>query len=281
MAAEAENDYSLISKLKFSKKFYGRQQELARLERSYSRLCTKTKRSEATSLQAEAEVVADVEETVVVADVDVEIVMVSGYSGSGKSALVHKFKANRKRQTPFLFVSGKYDELKGADPYSAIVEAFSGFCSEVVKGNPAALERVRADIINAVGSEGKVLTDIIPDLIKVIGIQQEPPFVDSKENELNRLKFIFRNFVRVICTEKTPVVIFFDDLQWSDEASLDLLTDLLTDNSIHYMMFVGAFRANEVNEDHELSKRLCTIESYKNVERINLLIQSAISLRTL
>jgi predicted ATPase len=271
MAAEAENDYSLISKLKFSKKFYGRQQELARLERSYSRLCTKTKRSEATSLQAEAEVVADVEETVVVADVDVEIVMVSGYSGSGKSALVHKFKANRKRQTPFLFVSGKYDELKGADPYSAIVEAFSGFCSEVVKGNPAALERVRADIINAVGSEGKVLTDIIPDLIKVIGIQQEPPFVDSKENELNRLKFIFRNFVRVICTEKTPVVIFFDDLQWSDEASLDLLTDLLTDNSIHYMMFVGAFRANEVNEDHELSKRLCTIESYKNVERINLL----------
>lgn len=215
-----------IGKLVFSGHFYGRELELGQLKEvmSYSRVS------------------------------GVELVMIGGYSGTGKSTLVKRFA----RDFPGYFISGKADELT-AQPYTLFVDALTGFCEQLVQGPEGELLRMKAAILQAVGHEGKVLTDLIPGLVQVIGEQTAADETASKTNSLHRLQYIFGEFMRAVCTKERPLLLFLDDCQWADQPTLDLLSKLVLDPQLKHLMIVGAYRDNEVGKDHPLALTLNSI----------------------
>jgi predicted ATPase len=264
---------SLDNNLDFSQtKFYGRNAELQVLHSIYNKVCN-PQQAAGTGTPASREV---------------PIPLIAGYSGSGKSALVHQFVHEINNQSkPCFFLAGKYDEVQRTDPFSAIVQAISGFASFLIErdvyeleieGEVTDLKRVREDITKAIGAqEVTVLTKMVPDLAKVFGTSTtDPPdqgdaSCGSEENGWNRLKYVFHTFFKAICTEHRPVVMFLDDLQWADSDSLDLIFTLMKDKSIRHFMFVIAIRSTEVDKDHPLLRRLKSLEKVRQIERIDLL----------
>ena len=216
-------------------------------------------------------------------------VMIKGKSGTGKSTLVKQFVVDLNKKSLVMggptkpyFLSGKYDELSGGDPFSAIVEAFSGFAQSLLLDlndqdldAKAEVTRIRAAIQTALGSEARVMATMVPSLRDLILSKNDmtPAQTIPSDNAWNRLKYIFQVFTNAISTSKRPVVFFLDDLQWADSASLELLESLLTDKDLRYFMFIGAYRSNEVHADDELMTRICTIsrvQGIKNMELTNL-----------
>jgi predicted ATPase len=203
-------------------------------------------------------------------------------------------KNRKKRIKPCYFLSGKYDETISADPFSGIVQAFNGFCQTLLEGDAEELERMRNIIQKAVGDEGKVVTDVVPNLIKIIGEQQQPQqqqpqtqqgnsntsnnsiHVNNSNNnnnqytqnskkdfDWNRLLYVFKNFVSGISSSGNPLVLFLDDVQWIDEASMDLVFDLVQ-NKTENLMLLGSYRSNEMDDDHPMSIRLSKLEDEYN-----------------
>jgi predicted ATPase len=272
----SEEASSIDNRLAFSKdRFYGRKEELEILNTIYSKVCSMLPEGETSTAATSSS-----------RDEQIPVALIAGYSGTGKSALVNTFAEQLEEKShapggklgdvkPFFFLSGKYDELQNADPFSAIVQALSGFSSVLLEGDKAVLERIRKNINEAVGSEASALTDVVPDLKQVIdGDKSRSNSCESshsKDNAWNRLKYVFQTFVKAICTPERPVIMFLDDLQWADSASLDLIAALLTDKSLRHFMFVGATRSNEVHSDHLLTKGMNAIEKTKPIERIDLL----------
>ncbi|MCB9252826.1 MAG: AAA family ATPase [Flavobacteriales bacterium] len=190
-----------------------------------------------------------------------ELILVTGYSGTGKTALVnevHKPLTARKAY----FINGKYDQFQRSVPYYAILQAFNEFLQIILTENEEKLQRISELIQNAVKDEGKVLTNVLPDLKLLIGEQKEIPEVGGNEAHA-RFNYIFTKFIDAICTFDHPLVIFIDDLQWADSASLELLEAMMTQNNGGYLMFIGAYRDNEVTDAHPLIK---TIDDIKRSE---------------
>lgn len=256
-----DDDVSLNDRIDFThKKFYGRQEELAKLTAIYEGLCSKPLKSEK--------------------DAAVSLALIAGYSGTGKSALISKFASELEKKSkegnvkPCFFLVGKYEELRRADvPFSAISEAFNLFSSSLLEEeNKAELERVKTSIKSAIGHEINALTTVVPALMGVLGNTQQESLSESKGHAWNRLKYIFQSLFKAICTEHRPVVLFLDDMQWADAASLDLIAALLKDRSLKHFMFVAAIRSNEVDKEHPLTKRIEDIEkSGRQIQRIDLL----------
>lgn len=175
-------------------------------------------------------------------------VLVSGYSGTGKSVLVHEIHRPITQKSGF-FIEGKFDQYQKAIPYYALVQAFGDFVDILLGENETKLSEIRQEILSAVGAVGKVLTDVIPGLELIIGPQPAVPQLGGSEAQ-NRFNYVFRKFVNSISTEKHPLVIFIDDLQWADSGSLNLLQSLITSPDNSYLLFIGAYRDNEVNPSH-------------------------------
>ena len=110
----------------------------------------------------------------------------------------------------------------------------------------------KARILEAVGPNGKVLTDVIPDLELVIGPQPEVPVLGGQEAQ-NRFNYVFQNFRKSMAQKEHPLVVFLDDLQWIDAASLSLLKVFLTDPDLFHFLVIGAYRDNEVDAAHQLT----------------------------
>ncbi|MDE3253995.1 MAG: AAA family ATPase, partial [Bacteroidota bacterium] len=178
----------------------------------------------------------------------VEMMLVAGYSGTGKSAMVREVHKPITKKRGY-FIGGKYDQFQRAVPYYAILQGFGDFVSILLTEKEEKLSRLREEILNAVGAEGKVLTDLIPNLEHIIGIQPEVPEIGGTESQ-NRFNYVFRKFVKAIATREHPLVLFIDDLQWADSASLNLLDVLLTDLHISHFLCIGAYRDNEVTASH-------------------------------
>jgi histidine kinase len=263
-----EDDSSLNDRIHFSHElFYGRQGELEELTAIYEGLCSKPCCLKGAERDANA-------------NAAVSLVLIAGYSGTGKSSLVARFaseleeKSREGKVKPFFFLEGKYEELQRADvPFSAISEAFNWFSSSLLEeGNEAELERVRASINSAIGGEINALTTLVPALMGVLGNTHQESLSESKEHAWNRLKYLFQSLFKAICTEHRPVILFLDDVQWADTASLDLIVALLKDKSLKHFMFIAAIRSNEVDKEHPLTKRLESIEkSGREIQRIDLL----------
>jgi PAS domain S-box-containing protein len=190
----------------------------------------------------------------VVAQGKPELVLVSGYSGIGKSSVVnelHKFIVLPRG----IFISGKYDFRLRDIPYSTLAQAFQGLIRQILNGEKADADRWRDVIGEAIGKQAGLLTEIIPELATLIGPQPPAPQISSFEAQL-RFQSVFQNFVRVFARAEHPLVIFIDDLQWLDPATLTVLETLITHRETSHLLLIGAYRDNEVGPDHPLKGTL-------------------------
>ncbi|HEY9598771.1 MAG TPA: serine/threonine-protein kinase PknK, partial [Cyanophyceae cyanobacterium] len=181
---------------------------------------------------------------------NIELMLVTGYSGIGKSALVAEIYKPITRQKGY-FISGKFDQFGRNIPYSAVVSAFSQLVRQLLTESEVELNQWRERLLSALGSNAQVIIDVIPDVELIVGKQQPLPELGVTESQ-NRFNLVFQNFIRVFCDREHPLVIFLDDLQWADTASLKLLQLIMTDSQIKYLLLIGAYRDNEVNPTHPL-----------------------------
>ena len=179
-----------------------------------------------------------------------ELLLVSGYSGTGKSALVNEVHKPITTQRGY-FISGKYDQFQRAEPYFAIKAAFRDLVNTLLTENDEKLNYFREKIKIALGNEGQVMVDLIPALEFITGPQ--PPLADlGGLKAQNRLTYLFRKFVKVLAHKNHPIVLFIDDLQWADSASLNLIESLMQDVEIKHLLVIGAYRSNEVDLTHPI-----------------------------
>ncbi|XYI00722.1 AAA family ATPase [Sorangium sp. So ce1128] len=183
-----------------------------------------------------------------------ESVLVSGYSGIGKSSLVQEILRPLARQKGY-FTSGKYDQYNRDAPYSAVIQAFDGLVRQILTESEARIERWRSAILEALGPNAQVVCDVILSLSYVIGAQPPVPALGPLEAQ-TRLNRCFLLFVSVFARGAHPLVLFLDDLQWIDAASLGLLRTLVADDSLEALFFCGAYRDNEVSPGHPFVRAL-------------------------
>ena len=183
-----------------------------------------------------------------VSDGHIETVLVGGYSGTGKSALVHETHRPITAKRGY-FIEGKFDQFQRSVPYLAFIQAFTSFVSILLTENKTRLEPIRKQIKSIVGDEGKVLTELIPNLELLIGAQPKIPKLGGLESQ-NRLNYLFSSFIEAITAAEHPIVLFIDDMQWADSASLSLLNVLMSNKELNHLMCICAYRDNEVSPAH-------------------------------
>jgi len=215
-----EKDFS--GKLHIPGKLYGREKEMNKLFRAYQQVSRGAKK----------------------------LILLAGYAGTGKSALATEIHKPITRDHGY-FISGKFDQLQRTTPYFAFIQALNQFCRLLLTQEQNVLAQWRQRILQAVGKLGKVLTDTIPQLEAVIGVQPDVPAVGGME-EKKRFNHIFQAFLRVASSREHPLVMFIDDLHWADLDSLNLLQVVMEDTLNHYLLFIGAYRDNEVSATHPL-----------------------------
>ncbi|MCP4398787.1 MAG: AAA family ATPase [bacterium] len=205
-----------------------------------------------------------------------EMMLVTGYSGVGKTALVYEVHKAMTENHGF-FAEGKFDQSQKSIPYSAITQAFEQFCRYVLKGSEENLAAWQTKILDALGHNGQIIIDIIPDLELVIGHQPSVAKVGPLETQ-NRFQMLFVNFIKVLCDKEYPFILFIDDLQWADSASLSLLKTMILDDEIRHLFIIGAYRENEVDRSHPLISTLDTIEEGGGI--VNLITLNPLDLET-
>lgn len=190
----------------------------------------------------------------VVASARPELVLVSGYSGIGKSAVVNEL---HKPLVPprGLFASGKFDQYKRDIPYATLAQAFQSLIRPLLGKPEAELRRWRDALVEAVDPNGLLIVDLVPELKHIIGEQPPVPELPPQEAQ-GRFQLVFRRFISVFARPEHPLALFLDDLQWLDLATLDLLEDLLTQPNAQQLLLIGAYRDNEVDAAHPLMRKL-------------------------
>ena len=178
----------------------------------------------------------------------VELLLVGGYSGVGKTALVSEVHQPVTRQRGY-FVSGKFDQLRRDVPYASILQALRGLLRQVLTESEAKVDARRALLHAALGSHGGVLIPVLPELELLIGPQPPAPVLGASETQ-SRFHRAIGHFVQVFAQPEHPLVLFLDDLQWVDAGSLRLLEEFLLNPEHTHLLVVGAFRDNEVDEAH-------------------------------
>ena len=180
------------------------------------------------------------------------MLMVSGYSGSGKSALINEVKQPIAKENG-LFISGKFDPLQTGIPYSAFVQAFTELRKYILAEDVPLQQAWKQRIREGLGNTGALLSDLVPGIEMLIGKKEEVSDLKGTEAQ-NRFNYTLLNFIKATARKEQPLVIFLDDLQWADESSLNLLKVMMTEHELKYFMIIGAYRANEVPAGHPLLK---------------------------
>src|SRR6267378_8103368 len=182
------------------------------------------------------------------------LVLVSGYSGIGKSSVVNELDKAVVRPRGF-FISGKFDQHKRDIPYATIAQAFQTLTRQILSKSDAEVDRWRETIRAAVSPNGQLIVNLIPELEFVIG--KQPPIPELPPTEAQaRFHMVFRSFLGVFARKEHPLALFLDDLQWLDGATLRLLGDLARHPDVSHFLLIGAFRDNEVGRSHPLVQAL-------------------------
>ena len=186
-----------------------------------------------------------------------EVVLVSGYSGIGKSSVVNEL---RKVLLPTrgLFAAGKFDQYKRDIPYATLAQAFQMLVRQILVASEAEVGQWRHALLEAVGPNGQLIVNLIPEFEFLIGKQSPVADLAPKEAR-SRFQLVFRRFLGAFASPEHPLVLFLDDLQWLDTATLELLERLITDRDVRHVLLIGAYRDNEVSSSHSLMRTLATI----------------------
>ena len=175
-----------------------------------------------------------------------EIMLVAGASGIGKTVVVREVHKPIVRQRGY-FIKGKYDQFQRNVPFSAFVQAFRNLMGQLLSESDLQLQTWKNQILTAIGEHGQVLIDVIPELERIIGKQLPAPELSGIASQ-QRFQMLMQKFIRLFTTAAHPLVLFLDDLQWADLASLNLLQLLMQDAG--YLLVLGAYRDNEVSPIH-------------------------------
>jgi predicted ATPase/two-component sensor histidine kinase len=190
-----------------------------------------------------------------------EFVVVSGYSGVGKSSVVNAL--HRAIVAPRgLFASGKVDQYQRDIPYATLAHAFQTLIRQVLAKAEAEVREWRDALREALGSNGQLMVNVIPELELLIGRQLPVPELPPQEAQ-SRFQLVFRRLLAVFARPEHPLALFIDDLQWLDAATLTLLEHLATNRDIRHLLIVGAYRDNEVTPTHPLVR---TLEAIRNAD---------------
>lgn len=225
----------ITDKFQIPQKLYGREQEVETLLAGFER----------------------------VSNGETEIMLVSGYSGIGKSALVQEvYKPITKARG--YFIAGKFDQFQRNIPYAAIINAFRSLVKQILTESEGQLVQWKEKLLAVLGKNGQVIIDVVPEVELIIGKQPAVLELAAAESQ-NRFNSIFPKFIGVFCSSDHPLVIFLDDLQWADSATLKLLEVMMTDAQTRYLFLIGAYRNNEVAPGHPLMITLDLLQSKASV----------------
>ena len=179
-----------------------------------------------------------------------EMLLVGGYSGIGKSALVHEvYKPITEKQG--YFIDGKFDQFQRDMPYASLIQAFQELMRQLLTESPARIAHWNTLMIDALGANAQVIIEVIPEVALILGPRAALPTLPPAETR-NRFQASFRQFIDVFARCEHPLVLFLDDLQWADSASLSFLEELLQKSRRQYLLILGAWRDHEVNATHPL-----------------------------
>jgi len=238
----AKKDYS--GKLQLPQKLYGREKEIQVLLDAFERVSQGGK----------------------------EWLLVGGYSGVGKSVLVNEIHKPITEKRGY-FISGKFDQYQRNIPYFALRKAFAELIQYWLLEEYEIVQKWKTKIQDVLGDLAKVVTEVIPELELLIGEPAQIPLLKG-EQYANRFNYVFGLFMNVICSEEHPLVIFIDDWQWADSASLSLFNVLLADENLKNVLFIGAYRDNEVDDSHAFMQTLQSIEEMQITPVRNLMLKN-------
>jgi len=224
------DQHNISEQFQIPQKLYGREEEIATLLAAFERV------SQGTS----------------------EMMLVSGYSGIGKSVLIQEVYKPLTRQHGY-FISGKFDQFQRDIPYASLIQAFRSLIRQLLTESETEINNWREKLQAELGENGQVIIGVIPEVELIIGPQPPLPELSAKELQ-NRFNLTFKKFIHIFTQPEHPLVIFLDDLQWADRASLELIQLLMTAVDNKYLFLIGAYRDNEVSEAHPLIKILENIE---------------------
>ncbi|APR80735.1 Signal transduction histidine kinase CheA [Minicystis rosea] len=217
----------VFERLQIPEKLYGRQAETTLLHQAFSRVAT-------TAMP--------------------ELLLIAGYSGIGKSALVRDLEKKAVRGKG-LFVSGKFEQHKRDIPYATLVRAFRDLVLTIFAEREPKVAAFRERMLGALGADAQLIVEVIREVELVIGRTAPPPELAPAEAQ-RRFCTVFRHFIGVFAQKEHPLVLFLDDLQWADAASLVLLEELMSHPEVHHLLIIGAYRDNEVSVVHPLASTL-------------------------
>lgn len=222
----------ISEKLNIPEKLYGREEEMEALLAAYERM-----------RQGQC-----------------QMMLVTGYAGIGKSALVQEMYTRchammsddyvRSMSEGGYFISGKFDLFQRNVPYQALISAFSDLVRQLLSQNEQQVRQYREQLLAIFGPNGQVMIDLIPDLELLVGPQPNVPVLGPTEAQ-KRFNLVFQNTLYVFCQSQHPLVIFLDDLQWADSASLNAI-EVMMNAQVPYLFLIGAYRDNEISPSHPL-----------------------------
>ncbi|WP_293128170.1 ATP-binding sensor histidine kinase [Microcoleus sp. bin38.metabat.b11b12b14.051] len=252
----------ILSQLLIPQKLYGREQQVSELLAAFERVGTGLANNllEKPTTSEQNQPLSGTS----------ELMLVSGYSGIGKSAVVNEVSKPITKSKGY-FISGKFDQFKRNIPYASLIQAFNSLLRQLLTESAASLKTWRTKILTALGTDGQVIADVIPELELIIGKQPAVREVGPAEAQ-NRFNRLFKEFLRVFAQKEHPLVIFLDDLQWADSATLKLMQLLITDPEQQYLLVIGAYRDNEVSPTHPLIQTVEEIEKTGTIVN-NILLQ--------
>jgi len=189
-----------------------------------------------------------------------ELMLVAGFSGIGKTAVVNEVHKPIVRQRGY-FIKGKFDQFNRNIPFSAFVQAFRDLMAQLLSESDATIQEWKTQILEALGDNGQVIIEVIPELEQIIGQQPPAPEISGMAAQ-NLFNLLFHKFIAVFTTKEHPLVMFLDDLQWADSASLKLMQLLVNESELGYLLLLGAYRDNEVSPGHPL---MLTLDEVRKV----------------
>jgi PAS domain S-box-containing protein len=186
-----------------------------------------------------------------------QFLLVSGYAGVGKTSLIRElYRPSVGRHGRF--IAGKFDQVASV-PYGALLQAFRDLLQQILTDGDEQVAAWRVRLTEGLGHGASVLAEVVPEFVSILGPQGPAPALGATETQ-NRFRLVIRNLLRILARREHPLVVFLDDLQWADSATLNLLEPLLSDGEIEALMLIGAYRDREVGPAHPLTRILAQLE---------------------